>query len=104
MVSQMPIREETTPTEWTAQAVHEAAEMLDRIKPQWAGLVNIDELEMMSPTKCILGQVFAPSFGSAAGYTIGGTAIREARETHESGIFASGLFKNDWVREITLRV
>lgn len=40
-------------------AMRESVALLDRFAPDWFNRVNLDTLDMMSSTDCVLGQVFA---------------------------------------------
>jgi hypothetical protein len=46
-----------------SRKVARAAAELDRIRPGWAGEINVEILNIASECKCILGQLFHGSFG-----------------------------------------
>jgi hypothetical protein len=41
-----------------AERVAAGAEFLDRNEPGWVGRIDLDQLDISSPCRCILGQVF----------------------------------------------
>lgn len=79
------------------ETIKEAAEVLDKAKPGWAKLININTLNMQSHTKCILGQLYGDYiigkqklFGLNPEPAWQGTPINNIRET--------------WISEINIRL
>jgi hypothetical protein len=51
------------------RVVTAGAELLDQARPGWAEMVDLENLNMLSPWMCILGQVFGPEDRNyASGY------------------------------------
>ncbi len=103
----MPEHDEATTL---AEHVHSAAHQLDDLRPQWAGLVSLNALEMDAPDKCILGQVFALD-AEAANYPNGwGWADHQSTDDDIRAIPTQGAeYISDealpfWKTEIALRV
>ena len=74
----------------TARQVSEAAEVLDEEKPEWAGAVNVQKLDMNDPCTCVLGQLYTNYC-----YAPSKLIRREA--------FCSDIKKKYWINEIQKR-
>ena len=48
------------------EVIGHAAAVLDRVKPDWYKLVDLDRLDLTDWTNCLLGQVYGPSAQQAA--------------------------------------
>jgi hypothetical protein len=72
--------------------VERSAAWLDEVRPDWLNRVNLDALNMLSPERCIAGQVFAdqpetPPCDCCLGHRSGYNAARKMLK-------AQGLDKN----------
>lgn len=76
--------------------VAEAARILDRLRPGWAAQIDLGILNLMSPSRCILGQLWSGDF--AAGYD----AVREAGYSGEYA-FAAQSNVPRWAEEVRSR-
>ena len=70
------------------------AQILDKEKPGWENLINIDVLDMAYHTNCILGQLYG-------GYS----KYREQLfgPGHHLSMLESNIYKNDWIVAINAR-
>lgn len=86
-----------------------AVEKLDAVRPDWHTRIDIDTLSLMSPSRCLLAQVFGSydeglrMLGYFAGDEQSGEEMsREVREV--GGSFCAPTYKDLWIAEIALRL
>jgi len=87
-------------TQRPAQTVAEAAVLLDRKFPYgWADWVDLDTLDLMSPTRCILGQLFG-DWDRGAHLLFGSWASSPEVDV---ALFADRRFTEEWKAAIQAR-
>lgn len=101
----------------TQEALHvqAAAAALDRLKPGWANLVNLDTLCLESHRCCVLGQVFAqeaaagsgpfpyPMSGYGYGYQILAAQFRIGFPFNSDVFAHDRVYKHHWINAIRQR-
>jgi hypothetical protein len=66
------------------ERVEKGAALLDEEKPGWRESIDLGRLDMMSPWRCVLGQVFETwDMEAHSGYTLGLAALFDGDEDED---------------------
>ena len=88
------------------KSISEAAKILDIAKPEWAKQINLDELDMVDCTYCVLGHLFLDydlGITSLFGFKDGANGP-EGNYIYTDKIFGGYSCRQSWVEEIKSRL
>ena len=74
-----------------------AAKVLDKLKPKWAKEIDLERLNLMSSSDCLLGQLF----GS---YSVGLGKVFQATSQLNTRVFVDPFQQDSWELEIKKRL